>query len=182
MSARAPVVAYFVSGHGYGHATRAALVLERLAAALPVRAHVRTSAAARLFAGTGATLSTGVEEPPLLQRGGLDVDWEGSLRVQREALERRDAAVAAEAAWLAALRPDLVLSDAPSLACEAAAKAGVPCRLISNFTWDWCTANAPRPPDLCSPTPEMSWPTAPPRAAMSRSMRSRGRVSSTQGS
>lgn len=137
MSARAPVLVFYVSGHGYGHATRAALVLERLAAAMPVRAHVRSSAPARFFAGTGAALSAGLEEPPLIQRGGLDVDWEASLRVQREALERRGAAVAAEAGWLTSLRPDLVLSDAPSLACEAAAKAGVPSRLITNFTWDW---------------------------------------------
>ncbi|MDX6769380.1 MAG: hypothetical protein SF051_07595 [Elusimicrobiota bacterium] len=135
--ARLPRVVFAVSGHGYGHATRSALLLERLAAAVPVEAFVRSSAPARLFAGTGAALSAGDDEPPLLQRGGLEVDWEGSLRAHQQALARRPAAVAAEAAWLAGVRPDLVLSDASSLACEAAAKAGVPCRLFSNFTWDW---------------------------------------------
>lgn len=133
-----PRLVFFVSGHGYGHATRAALVLERLRAALPeLDAHVRSSAPARLFAGTGAALSAGDGEPPLLQRGGLDVDWEASLSAHRDALARRDAAVAVEAAWLASLRPALVLSDVPSSACEAAAKAGVPSYLVSNFTWDW---------------------------------------------
>lgn len=138
MPRRAPRLVFYVSGHGYGHATRAALILERLRAALPeVEVHVRASAPARLFAGTGAALSTGLEEPPLAQRGGLEVDWETSLRAQRDALERRPAAVALEAQWLRSVGPSLVLSDAPSLACEAAAKAGVPSRLVSNFTWDW---------------------------------------------
>ncbi len=31
----------------------------------------------------------------------------------------------------------LVVSDAPPLACAAAAQAGVPSVVISNFTWDW---------------------------------------------
>lgn len=131
-------VVFYVSGHGYGHATRAALVLERLRAAVPgLEAHVRSSAPARLFAATGAALSAGDEEPPLVQRGGLDVDWEASLTAHLAALRRRPAAAAAEAAWLASVRPALVLSDVPSLACEAAAKAGVPSYLVSNFTWDW---------------------------------------------
>jgi hypothetical protein len=132
-----PRVAFYVSGHGYGHATRAALLLERLQAAVPVEAHVRSAAPGRIFARTGASLSAGVEEPPLRQRGGLDVDWEGSLRGQLEALGRRAESVASEAEWLRSVGPALVLSDVPSLACEAAAKAGVPCRLVSNFTWDW---------------------------------------------
>lgn len=132
-----PRVAFFVSGHGYGHATRAALLLERLQAALPVEAFVRCGAPARIFAGTGAALSAGAEEPAPVQRGGLEVDWEQSLRRQLEALGGRDAAVAAEARWLSGLSPALVLSDAPSLACEAAAEAGAPCRVVSNFTWDW---------------------------------------------
>jgi L-arabinokinase len=31
----------------------------------------------------------------------------------------------------------LVVSDAPPLACEAAALAGIPSLVIANFTWDW---------------------------------------------
>lgn len=133
----APRLVLYVSGHGYGHATRAALLLERLRAALPVELFVRGSAPARIFAATGAALSAGLEEPPLAQRGGLDVDWDASLREHLAFLERRAEAVAAEAAWLRSVGPRLVLSDVPSLPCEAAVKAGAPCRLVSNFTWDW---------------------------------------------
>lgn len=134
---RLPRLVFYVSGHGYGHATRAALLLERVRAALPVELFVRGSVPARILAGAGAALSAGLEEPPLVQRGGLDVDWDGSLRAHLAFLERRAEAVAAEAAWLRSLAPSLVLADVPSLACEAASKAGVPCRLVSNFTWDW---------------------------------------------
>lgn len=138
MKAAGARVAFYVSGHGYGHATRAALLLEELRRAAPgVELFVRTAAPARLFAASGASVSTGAEEPPLAQRGGLDVDWAASLAAHQEALARRDADVAREAAWLASLRPALVLSDVPSLACAAAAKAGVASWLVSNFTWDW---------------------------------------------
>lgn len=136
MSSR-PRVAFFVSGHGYGHATRAGLLLERLSAAVPVEAHVRCSAPARLFGASGAALSAGAEEPPPVQRGGLDVDWDASLKAQLESLARRAQDVAAEAAWLRSVKPALVLVDAPSLGCEAAAKAGLPSYVVSNFTWDW---------------------------------------------
>lgn len=133
----APRVAFYVSGHGYGHATRAALLLERVNAALPVEPFVRCSAPARFFARAGATLSAGFEEPSLLQQGGLDVDWDASLRGHLAFLEKRAEAVAAESEWLRSVAPALVLTDAPSLACEAASKARVPCRVVSNFTWDW---------------------------------------------
>src|SRR5262249_2605577 len=31
----------------------------------------------------------------------------------------------------------LVVSDAPPLACAAAARAGIPSVVVTNFTWDW---------------------------------------------
>ena len=40
-----------------------------------------------------------------------------------------------EQAWLAAVKPDLVVSDIVPLACAAAAAVGIPCVCISNFSW-----------------------------------------------
>ena len=40
-----------------------------------------------------------------------------------------------EQAWLAAVKPDLVVSDVVPLACAAAAAVRIPCVCISNFSW-----------------------------------------------
>src|SRR5262249_56259545 len=46
----------------------------------------------------------------------------------------------------------LGIVDAPPLGCEAAARAGVPSFVVSNFTWDWIYAEyaelLPLAPDL----------------------------------
>lgn len=51
-----------------------------------------------------------------------------------------DARAAAEAGQLRAHDIRLVVSDAPALGCAAAACAGIPSVVVSNFTWDWIYA------------------------------------------
>lgn len=48
---------------------------------------------------------------------------------------QRETLLQTEQAWLAATRPDLVVSDIVPLACAAAAAVGIPCVCISNFSW-----------------------------------------------
>ncbi len=47
----------------------------------------------------------------------------------------RETLLETEQAWLAAVKPDLVVSDIVPLACAAAAAVGIPCVCISNFSW-----------------------------------------------
>ena len=47
----------------------------------------------------------------------------------------RETLLETERAWLAAVKPDLVVSDIVPLACAAAAAVGIPCVCISNFSW-----------------------------------------------
>lgn len=49
--------------------------------------------------------------------------------------EQRGTLLQTEQAWLAATRPDLVVSDVVPLACAAARAAGLPCICVSNFSW-----------------------------------------------
>lgn len=49
--------------------------------------------------------------------------------------EQRGTLLQTEQAWLAATRPDLVVSDVVPLACAAAYAAGIPCICVSNFSW-----------------------------------------------
>ena len=47
----------------------------------------------------------------------------------------RETLLETEQAWLAAVKPDLVVLDIVPLACAAAAAVGIPCVCISNFSW-----------------------------------------------
>ena len=51
-----------------------------------------------------------------------------------------DARAEDEAAQLRARGVRLVVADAPPLGCAAAARAGIPSVVVSNFTWDWIYA------------------------------------------
>jgi L-arabinokinase len=147
------LLAVYVSGHGYGHATRTAEVLRAVrarAADLPIV--VRTSAPAFLFEGVIAPplAVRRVEcDVGLVQRDALVIDEAGTVAAWRAFMDGWDARVAGEAAWLREAGARLVLGDIPPLAFAAAAAAGVPSVALGNFSWDWVYAHlAAREPAL----------------------------------
>lgn len=133
---------YYVSGHGYGHATRSAAIIREFVERAPEwTVHVRTSAPARLFDGVPnavvhlqpKSLDPGVVEDP----DALGVDVSATLAQLQAYYDQREAMKAAELAWLAEREMALIVADFPPLAGEIAAEAGLPCLGIGNFTWDW---------------------------------------------
>lgn len=135
---KAPLIVYYVTAHGFGHATRAAAVcreLERLGA----RVIVRTEAPAWLFSDEG--LAAKVEacglDTGLAMKDALAVDIPASLASYEAQLERWEASRAAETDYLRRSGAQAVLSDAEALPLEAAADARIPSAVVSNFTWDW---------------------------------------------
>jgi len=147
------LLAVYVSGHGFGHATRTAEVLRSVrarAADLPIV--VCTSAPAFLFEGLIAPplAVRRVEcDVGLVQRDALVIDEAGTVAAWRSFMDGWDARVAAEAAWLREAGARLVLGDIPPLAFAAAAEAGVASVALGNFSWDWIYAHlAAREPAL----------------------------------
>lgn len=141
------VVVFYVSGHGFGHATRDFEVIAHLGQQAPAARVVVRSLVPAWFAAR--TLGPGVE----LQRcetdtGVVQID---SLRLDEEATARRAAGfykdftarVADEARVLRSLGARVVVGDVPPLAFAAAAAAGVPSVALANFTWDWILAAYP---------------------------------------
>ena len=134
-------VAFYISGHGFGHAIRQIEIINALLALDPSRrVLVRTSAPRWLFdrmVHGPFTFIDGEVDTGLVQRDSLTIDEEPSMR--RAAAFYRDLPGRArdEAAVLRHHDVQFVVSDAPPLACAAAALAGVPSAVCSNFTWDW---------------------------------------------
>ena len=137
-------VFFYISGHGFGHASRQIEVINALGAmAGAARIAVRTSAARWLFDRTARVPITFLEGE--VDAGVVQID---SLRLdEEETMRRADAFHAtlveragAEAARLREHGARLVVADAPALGCAAAAAAGIPSVVCSNFTWDWIYA------------------------------------------
>jgi hypothetical protein len=136
-----PTIAFYISGHGFGHASRDIEILNALHHAAPdVRLLVRTSAPRWLF---DLTAVAPIEwHPAECDTGIVQID---SLRPDvSETLRRADAFHATlddrareEARFLHAHGTSLVVGDIPPLAFEAAHRAGLPSMAIGNFTWDW---------------------------------------------
>ena len=146
------IVAY-VSGHGYGHATRVAEVLRAIRAEAPQAPLAVVSAAPeKLFreAVPGALVFRSLAcDIGLVQQGPLVIDGEATARRWREFAAGRAARAVDEARWLRRVGARVVLGDVPPLAFEAAAEAHVPAVGLANFSWDWIYRHlAPRQPAL----------------------------------
>lgn len=136
-----PTLVVYISGHGFGHASRDVEILNAVHAAAPdVRIVVRTSAPRWLF---DLTLTAPVDwQPRECDTGIVQID---SLRLDLDAtLARADAfhatlgvQAADEAAFLRDTGARLILGDIPPLAFAAAAAAKLPSIAVGNFTWDW---------------------------------------------
>jgi L-arabinokinase len=140
----APAVAFYVTGHGLGHATRVIAVMQALQElGPPVRLFARTAAPAAFFAqhlGTAVTVVPGAVDVGMVQHDSLRLDKAASLAAYAAFLAERPDRAASEARWLETVGAVLVVGDIPPVAFEAAAAAGVPGVAITNFSWDWIYA------------------------------------------
>lgn len=142
------IVAY-VSGHGYGHATRTGEVLRRireLAPEWPIT--VVSSAPEALFrkAISGGFIYRSVEcDAGIVQKDALVIDE--AATAERCAAFDADFAdlVDHEWRWLRHSGARVVLGDIPPLAFQVAHEAGIPSIALANFSWDWIYSHmAPR--------------------------------------
>jgi hypothetical protein len=135
------MLAWYISGHGFGHAARDVEVLNVLAALRPdIAVAVRTSAPRWIF---DLTLTRAIDWQPLdgdtgvVQIDSLRVDEDETVRRASRFYEGFDARVSAEAAWMRSNGVRLAIGDIPPLAFAGARAADVPAIALGNFTWDW---------------------------------------------
>jgi len=134
-----PVVAFYISGHGFGHASRQIELMRELLAVRPdAQLIVRTSAPAHLFdAIRNVTLESVDTDTGLTQTDSLQFDEEQSAREAARFYAGFDARVDVEVERLQRAHADVVVGDIPPLAFAASHRAGIPSAAVGNFTWDW---------------------------------------------
>jgi hypothetical protein len=133
--------AYFVTPHGFGHASRSAAVMQALDAAMggchfeiftAVPEWFFEVSAVPSFTYHGVTTDIGV-----VQRSALEQDIPATVRALDAFLPFDDGLVGALAARVAERGCRAVLCDIAPLGLAVADAAGLPGVLIENFTWDW---------------------------------------------
>jgi L-arabinokinase len=131
----------YVSGHGFGHATRTAEVLRAVRERDPKLPIAIISSAPEFLFRSAIRGPLEFERADcdvgLVQASALAIDEPGTARRWREFERDWPGRLAAEQGALASRGVRLVLGDIPPLAFAAAAEAGRPGVGLANFSWDW---------------------------------------------
>ena len=144
-------VVVYISGHGFGHASRVIEVINALLAEGPaLHIIVKTTAAKWLFDLTVKIPSAGrcdydlIEcDTGIVQIDSLRLDEPASVQRALDFMSTFDERVEREAAALRQIGAALVVADMPALGIVAGARAGVPVAALGNFTWDWAYSAYP---------------------------------------
>jgi hypothetical protein len=145
-------VFFYISGHGFGHASRQIEVINAFGALKTgIGVVVRTSAARWLFDRTVRvpfTLIDGALDTGVVQIDSLRLDEAATIALADEFHGTLIEKARDEAALLRRHGARVVVVDAPPLGSAAAAAAGIPSFVCSNFTWDWIYEGYDAPADL----------------------------------
>lgn len=129
-------IAYFISGHGYGHAVRSARLINALPSSTQVT--IFTTIERTFFEREIRAEFTHVElelDCGCVQLGALDVDVSATFEKYSVIEDSRSELLDVCCAHLEKRKVDFVIGDIPPLAFTAAARMGLPSLAVSNFTW-----------------------------------------------
>ncbi len=129
-------IAWFVTGHGYGHAARSARLINQLPAGTEVTLFTTIEPAffQRSLTREHQTVYCEID-CGCIQRDAADIDVAATLERYAEINGQRQVLIERYAAQLTARGIEMVIADIPPLAFAIAEAAGVPSVGISNFTW-----------------------------------------------
>jgi L-arabinokinase len=132
---------FYVSGHGFGHATRSVALMAALRArsGRALEIGVRSDAPHWIFSERDPALRCAVAaiDPGVLQPNGLDLDLPRTLAAHEALAADWEPLVEREAQAIDDFAAHLVVGDIPPLAFAAAQRAGVAAFAVANFSWDW---------------------------------------------
>ena len=140
MPAPATIV-FYISGHGFGHASREVEVINTIGASRPdLTIVVRTSVSESLLTRTLRTPVIRLEGPcdsGVIQRDSVTHDDEATVREAAAFQETMAARIEAELQRLHPFDVRTIVGDIPPMAFDVASRLDVPSVALANFTWDW---------------------------------------------
>jgi hypothetical protein len=147
---------FYISGHGFGHASRQVEVINALhkwqpAVSVVIRSAVDPGLLKRTLHGP-YELRPGPCDSGVVQTDSVSHDDAATIRAAIAFHRSLDDRAAEEARALADSDVRLIIGDIPALAFEVAARLSVPSIAIANFTWDWIYEAMP---DLVEQAPDL---------------------------
>lgn len=134
-------LAYFISPHGYGHAARAAAVMQAVSEMVAeVHFDIFTTVPSWFFQDSlsdSFTYHNLLTDIGLIQKTAFQADLNATLRKLIEFLPFQLPLIEQIAATIAKLNCLLVICDISPLGIAVGKHAGIPTVLVENFTWDW---------------------------------------------
>lgn len=138
---------FYVSGHGFGHASRQVEIINALGALQPsTQILIRSAVSPDLLARTlKVPYRLGALEcdSGIVQSSSVTHDDDATLRQAASFYATFRERIADEVERLSRERVRLIVGDIPPLAFEVAERLGVPSVAIGNFTWDWIYETQP---------------------------------------
>lgn len=140
-------IVFYISGHGFGHASRQVEIINALAGIRPgLRVIVRSAVSPHLLARTiraAYELRAGPCDTGIIQSSSVAHDDEATAEQAIAFFSTLGPRADGEAAHLSSDQVRLVVGDIPPLAFEVGERLGVPSVAIANFTWDWIYESQP---------------------------------------
>lgn len=147
-------IAYYITGHGLGHATRSLELIRGLLQTGRYCVHTVSTVDEKFFRGGleayGVNLvddETGLDlyfnwfrnlDTGGIQLDAIYLDVDTTLQRYHDTIHiHRDKLIENEARWLKEHNIDLILMDTTQIAIAAGKVAGVKASFVSNFTWDF---------------------------------------------
>jgi len=134
-------ILFYISGHGYGHATRCIEIIKKLSTQSDsFFCHIKTNAPEWLFnlnLRHNFQIHYFFNDVGLIQQDWLTVDKKATLAACSELWQDKAMIVARELDFIEKSAIEIIVGDIPPIAFEIAAAAGIPGLALGNFCWDW---------------------------------------------
>jgi hypothetical protein len=134
-------VVFYISGHGFGHASRSIEIINALIERRPhQRVIIRSSVAPWLVKRTAhprVMLAPAEVDTGVVQLDSLTLDANASIARAEAFMATFEQRIATEVQFLREHEAVMTISDLPALGIAAAIAEGIPALASGNFTWDW---------------------------------------------
>ena len=134
-------ILFYITGHGYGHATREIEILKKLTAlGGEYFCHIKTNAPEWLFnlnLKRNFRYNYFFHDIGVVQSDWLTVDKETTLAAFSELWQDRRMIINREMEYIKKHNINLIVADIAPIAFEIAVAAKLPAIAIGNFSWDW---------------------------------------------